>query len=78
MERTYARDVRGAEQIKVCGFVDTIRNKSKMAFIVLKDITGRVQITVEKARTRRLTTLSTSSRPIPSSPSRARPSRASM
>ena len=48
MERTYARDVRGAEQIKVCGFVDTIRNKSKMAFIVLKDITGRVQITVEK------------------------------
>ena len=48
MERTYARYVRGAEQIKVCGFVDTIRNKSKMAFIVLKDITGRVQITVEK------------------------------
>ena len=48
MERTYARDVRGAEQIKVCGFVDTIRNKSKMAFIVLKDITGKVQVTVEK------------------------------
>ena len=48
MERTYARDVRGAEQIKVCGFVDTIRNNSKMACIVLKDITGRVQITVEK------------------------------
>ena len=48
MERTYAANVRGAEQIKVCGFVDTIRNKSKMAFIVLKDITGRVQITVEK------------------------------
>ena len=48
MERTYAANVRGAEQIKVCGFVDTIRNKSKMAFIVLKDITGKVQITVEK------------------------------
>ena len=48
MERTYAANVRGAEEIKVCGFVDTIRNKSKMAFIVLKDITGRVQITVEK------------------------------
>ena len=48
MERTYAAAVRGAEEIKVCGFVDTIRNKSKMAFIVLKDITGKVQITVEK------------------------------
>ena len=48
MERTYAANVRGAEQIKVCGFVDTIRNKSKMAFIVLKDITGKVQVTVEK------------------------------
>ena len=48
MERTYAANVRGADQIKVCGFVENIRNKSKMAFIVLKDITGKVQITVEK------------------------------
>lgn len=48
MERTYAANVHGAEEIKVCGFVDTIRNKSKMAFIVLKDITGKVQVTVEK------------------------------
>ena len=48
MERTYAADVRSAEQIKVCGFVENIRNKSKMAFIVLKDITSKVQITVEK------------------------------
>ena len=48
MERTYAAQVRGADEIKVCGFVEHIRNKSKMAFIVLKDITGKVQITVEK------------------------------
>ena len=48
MERTYAANVHAADEIKVCGFVDTIRNKSKMAFIVLKDITGKVQITVEK------------------------------
>ena len=48
MERTYAANVRGADEIKGCGFVDTIRNKSKMAFIVLKDITGKVQVTVEK------------------------------
>ncbi len=48
MERTYAKDVRGAEEIRVSGFVDTIRNKKKMAFIVLRDVTGKVQITVEK------------------------------
>jgi len=48
MERTYAANVHAADEIRVCGFVDTIRNKSKMAFIVLKDITGKVQVTVEK------------------------------
>ena len=59
MERTYAAQVRGADEIKVCGFVENIRNKSKMAFIVLKDITGKVQITVERARMRRWITPST-------------------
>ena len=48
MERTYARDVRGAEEICVKGFVENIRNKKTMAFIVLKDVTGKVQVTVEK------------------------------
>lgn len=54
MERTYAANVRGADLIKVCGFVENIRNKSKMAFIVLKDITGKVQITVEKGENQAL------------------------
>ena len=48
MERTYASQVRGADSIKVCGFVENIRNKRTMAFIVLKDISGKVQVTVEK------------------------------
>ena len=48
MERTYAAQVRGADAIKVSGFVENIRNKRTMAFIVLKDITGKVQVTVEK------------------------------
>lgn len=56
MERTYAANVRAADEIRVCGFVDTIRNKSKMAFIVLKDITGKVQITVEKGEDEALDT----------------------
>ena len=48
MERTYAAQVRGADCVKVCGFVENIRNKRTMAFIVLKDISGKVQVTVEK------------------------------
>ncbi|MBO5570307.1 MAG: aspartate--tRNA(Asn) ligase [Clostridia bacterium] len=54
MERTYARDVRGADEICVKGFVENIRNKKTMAFIVLKDITGKVQVTVEKGNDEKL------------------------
>lgn len=49
-ERTYVKDV-GAkigETVKVQGFIETIRNSKAMAFIVLKDITGKLQVTIEK------------------------------
>ena len=36
--------------VKLQGFVENIRNSKAMAFIVLKDITGRMQITVEKEK----------------------------
>ena len=50
MERTYAAEVKNklGERIKVQGFVENFRNSKTMAFIVLKDITGRLQITIEK------------------------------
>ncbi|MBR1592349.1 MAG: aspartate--tRNA(Asn) ligase [Ruminococcus sp.] len=50
MEKTYISDIRNfiGEKIKVQGFVENFRNSRKMAFIVVKDITGKVQITVEK------------------------------
>ena len=50
MERVYLKDVRAHlnEEILVQGFVENFRNSSKMAFIVLKDITGKLQITIEK------------------------------
>ena len=50
MERTYAAEVKNklGERIKVQGFVENFRNSKTMAFIVLKDITGRLQITLEK------------------------------
>ena len=35
--------------VKVQGFIENLRNSKAMAFIVLKDITGKLQITVEKA-----------------------------
>ena len=50
MERVYAQEVGRHidEVVKVQGFVENIRNSKAMAFIVLKDITGKIQITLEK------------------------------
>lgn len=50
MERVYIKDVNqhAGAQVKVQGFVENIRNSKAMAFIVLKDITGKVQVTLEK------------------------------
>jgi aspartyl-tRNA synthetase len=49
MERTYLKDV-GAGKFRVSGFVENFRNKKTMAFIVIKDITGKLQVTVEKEK----------------------------
>ena len=50
MERTYISDVRShvGETVKVQGFIENLRSSKAMAFIVLKDITGKLQITIEK------------------------------
>ena len=52
MERVYATDVKAfiGQEIKVQGFVENLRNGAAMAFIVLKDISGKVHITVEKEK----------------------------
>ena len=47
MERTYIKDVTPGV-CKVQGFVENFRNKKNMAFIVVKDITGKLQVTVIK------------------------------
>ena len=51
MNRTYIQEVPKeiGNTIKVQGFIENLRNSKAMAFIVLKDITGKLQITVEKA-----------------------------
>ena len=49
MERTYIKDVQPGV-CRVQGFVENFRNKRTMAFIVVKDITGKLQITIEKEK----------------------------
>ena len=49
MERTYIKDIVPGYH-KVQGFVENFRNKRTMAFIVVKDITGKLQVTIEKEK----------------------------
>lgn len=50
--RVYIKDTINhiGNKIKVRGFVENIRNSKTMVFIVLKDITGKVQVTLEKEK----------------------------
>lgn len=74
MERTYINEAQKAigGTVKVQGFIENLRNSKYMAFIVLKDITGKLQITVERKITPIWWIPSISSPRIPSLPSPAR------
>ena len=48
MPRTYISDARDGQTVKIQGFVENLRNGKSMAFLVIKDITGVMQVTVEK------------------------------
>ena len=52
MNRTYIANTNTHlnEEVLVQGFVENIRNSKAMAFIVIKDITGKLQITIEKEK----------------------------
>ena len=52
MERVYVAETlkKTGETVTVRGFVDNLRDSKYMTFIVLKDITGKVQITIEKEK----------------------------
>ncbi len=47
MERTYIGNITPGVH-RISGFVENFRNKKNMAFIVVKDITGKLQVTVIK------------------------------
>ena len=50
MERSLIANLKIGEVNKVQGFVENIRNKRTMAFLVLRDYSGRIQLTVEKEK----------------------------
>ena len=50
MTRTYIKDLAGkvGEEVLLKGFVHTLRVQSKIIFLILRDITGTVQVVVMK------------------------------
>ena len=50
MKRLMLKDIKLGEVNKVAGFVENIRNKKAMCFIVLRDISGKLQLTIEKEK----------------------------
>ncbi|MBO6060798.1 MAG: aspartate--tRNA(Asn) ligase [Clostridia bacterium] len=48
MERTLVASAPNGEYCRVAGFVENLRNKRYMACIVLRDISGKLQLTVDK------------------------------
>ena len=50
MERSFIRDIKLGEVNHIAGYVENIRNKKWMCFIVLRDVTGKIQVTIEKEK----------------------------
>lgn len=50
MTRVNIKNIKLNEVNNVAGFVETIRNKKAMCFIVLKDVSGKLQLTIEKEK----------------------------
>lgn len=50
MERTLIANVTCGETNKIQGFVENLRNKRTMAFLVIRDHSGRLQVTIEKEK----------------------------
>ena len=50
MDRIQIKDVKNyaGQEVLVKGFAENWRDGKSMAFLVLKDITGKVQVTIEK------------------------------
>ena len=51
MKKIYVKDLKEYLNQEICfsGFVDTIRDKKWVLFVILRDSTGKVQMTIEKS-----------------------------
>ena len=49
MERTLINNIVPETEIKISGWVERIRDSKNMIFLVVKDISGHIQVTIEKA-----------------------------
>lgn len=50
MNRVMIKDIVLGKENHIAGFVENIRNKKTMCFIVLRDISGKLQLTIEKEK----------------------------
>ncbi|MCM1557016.1 MAG: aspartate--tRNA(Asn) ligase [Anaeroplasma bactoclasticum] len=50
MKRVMLKDIKLGQANKIAGFVENIRNKKAMCFIVLRDVSGKLQLTIEKEK----------------------------
>ena len=50
MERSLISEVKIGERNRIQGFVENLRNKRTMAFLVIRDYTGSMQVTIEKGK----------------------------
>lgn len=50
MKRTYISELKTEVPCKIAGFLEAIRSQKTMQFLILKDVTSRVQITIERAK----------------------------
>lgn len=49
MKRTYIKDIVAGKEYKVSGWVEKIRDTKYMTFVIIRDITGKVQVSIEKS-----------------------------
>ncbi len=49
MKRVLIKNIKEGK-VKISGFVENLRNKSSMQFLVIRDVSGKVQVTIEKAK----------------------------
>ena len=48
--RTLIKDIKPNTQVTISGWLENLRDKRTMQFLVIKDITGSIQVTVEKEK----------------------------